>query len=42
MHRVTNGNPKYQAIVSFLYKKEVGATLNVFNKIDIMNLPNPA
>ena len=29
-------------IVSFLYDKEPGATRKVFEKIDLMNLPNPA
>jgi hypothetical protein len=41
MHRSVSGNPKWAANLSFLYKRAVGATRNVFNKLDVMNLPNP-
>jgi hypothetical protein len=41
MHRSVSGSPKWAANLSFLYKRAVGATRNVFNKLDVMNLPNP-
>ena len=40
LHTAVMGEVQYQAILSFLYSQESGAVRNVFNKIDVMNLPN--
>lgn len=41
LHRSISGSPKWAANLSFLYKSTPGVTKNVFQKLDIMNLPNP-
>jgi len=35
------GNPKYAAILSFLYVRTPGEVRDVFTRFDIMNLPTP-
>jgi len=41
-HKCIDGDFRYQLNLAFLYRKEPGATKPVFQKIDLMNLPNPS
>ena len=42
-HRMVEdtGNPRYSAVLSFLYVRTPGEVRDVFSKFDIINLPTP-